>query len=287
MNVLSKWFNDSFGHAGVHAVETQVIRYLAAVIVLLAAFWISRVLQRTAERRLGQGDQSDDGAIRAYKRIIGVVVLVPGALVAIHLMGVNLSSVFTTGGLFAVAMAFALKNVAENFVSGIMLRFERAIKPGDVLETEGTLVRVKKIGLRATIVRSKDEKDLLIPNSQLVQNRVANFTYRDAVCRVSTAVGVSYDSDPGMVREVLESVCDRMEGRSDQHPPQVLLMDFGSSSVDYRVSVWIANPWGSGKFRSTLNESIWRALNEAGITIAFPQLDVHFDGENQTLPLNN
>lgn len=277
MNVLLHWFNTDFAPSAIHWIETLAVKGLQSVIVLLAAFWINRVLQRIAESRLRQGNHHDDGIIRTYKSIIRFVVLVPGILVAIHLTGIDLSSVFTTSGLFAVALGFAMKNVAENFVSGIMLRFERAIKPGDVLETEGALVRVKTIGMRATIVRAKDEKDLLIPNSQLVQTRVANFTYRDLVCRVWTIIGVSYDSDLNKVRKVLESVCAKMEGKSDQHAPEVLLTDFGSSTVNYKISVWFENPWDSGPYKSTLNEAIWSSFKDEGIKIAFPQLDVHFD----------
>jgi len=165
----------------------------------------------------------------------------------------------------------------REFEPGMMLRFERAISPGDVLETDGAMVRVKKISLRATVVRTKDEKDLLIPNSQLVQRRVANFTFRDSVCRVWTMVGVSYSSDLRQVRDILEKVCAQMDGKSDQHAPEVLLTDFGTSSVNFKISVWIENPWVAGLYKSDLNEAIWWSFEDAGIEIAFPQLDVHLD----------
>lgn len=281
MGTLSDWFSKLIGKIDLSRIETIGIELIYAAIIFLAALWITRLLQRIAERRLRQQNQDDEGVIRAYKNFVSFVVMVPGVLLAIHLTGVDLSSVFTTSGLFAVALGFAMKNVAENFVSGIMLRFERAIKPGDVLETEGALVRVKSIGLRATIARSKDEKDLLIPNSELVQTRVANFTYRDLVCRVWTVVGVAYSSDLNKVREVLESVCEKMEDKSDHHAPEVLLTDFGSSSVNYKVSVWIEDPWIGGVYKSNLNESIWWSLKDAGIVIAFPQLDVHVDRVTQ------
>ncbi len=275
MNALSEWFSTFIGQIDGGRLETIGIKGIHVIIVLLAALWITRLLQRGVDRRLRNQNTSDDGAIRTYKSVVRFVVMVPAIFLAIHLMGVNLSSVFTTSGLFAVALAFAMKNISENLISGMMLRFERAISPGDVLETDGAMVRVKQIGLRATIVRTKDEKDLLIPNSQLVQTRVANFTYRDSVCRVWTTVGVSYSSDLNQVRNILEKVCAQMVGQSDQHAPEVLLTDFGASSVNYKVSVWIENPWIAGVFKSSLNEAIWWGLKDAGIVIAFPQLDVH------------
>jgi small-conductance mechanosensitive channel len=277
MNALSQWFSTFIGQIDGSRLATIGIKGFHVILVLLVAYWFSRLLQRGVARRLRHEHENDDAAIRTYKNVARFVVMVPAILLAVHLMGVNVSHVFTTSGLFAVALAFAMKNISENLISGMMLRFERAISPGDILETDGAMVRVKKISLRATVVRTKDEKDLLIPNSQLVQTRVANFTFRDSVCRVWTVIGVSYSSDLRQVRDVLEKVCAQMADQSDQHAPEVLLTDFGSSTVNYKVSVWIENPWDAGPYKSDLNEAIWWSLKEAGIVIAFPQLDVHVD----------
>jgi small-conductance mechanosensitive channel len=277
MNALSQWFSTFIGQIDGEAMVAIGIRGLRAILVLLVAIWIYRLLLRTIDHRFRQEHQNDDATINIYKKVVRLVVMVPAILLAIHLMGVDLSSIFTAGGLLTLALAFAMRNISENLISGMMIRFESAISPGDVLETQGAMVRVKKVGFRATTARAKDEKDLLIPNSQLIQNRVANYTYRDSVCRVWTLVGVSYSSDLNKVREVLESVCEKMRGKSDQHAPEVLLTDFGESSVNYKISVWIENPWDSGPYKSDLNEAIWWGLKDAGIVIAFPQLDVHLD----------
>ncbi len=249
----------------------------AAVAILLAAFCVSRMLQQSIDRRLRQGAGTDEDTIRTYKDVIRFLILIPGVLLALHVLGINLSALFATGGLFAVALAFAMKNLSENLVSGLILRLERSIKPGDVLETEGTMVRVKTIGFRATVARTKDERDLVIPNAQLVQSRVANYTLKDALCRVGTTVGVAYSSDLVKVRETLESVCDGLDWTSSQHKPAVLLSDLGSSAVNFTVWVWIENPWEAGRRQSLLNEAIWWGLNNAGIVIALPQLNVHLD----------
>lgn len=254
-----------------------VNKWVQALLVLLVAFFLSRQLQSIVKGRLSHGDKSDDDTIQTYKNVARFVVMVPGILLAIHVLGVNVSSVFTTSGLFAVALAFAMKNIAENYISGMMIRVERSIKPGDVLEVQGKMVRVEKIGFRDTIARSKEEKDILIPNSHLIQEQISNYTLKDPICRVWTFVGVSYSSDIKKVREVLEGICDSFEGLSDQHAPEVLLTDFGDSSVNYKISVWIEDPWKSGVVKSRLNEAIWEGLCEADIEIAFPQLDVHFD----------
>jgi len=258
--------NDLFGDKWIHA-----------LLVLIISLIFSRWLQNVVDRHLKHDDQSDEFAIRTYKKVARNVVIVPGMLLAVHVLGIDMSTVFMTSGLFAVGVGFAMKNIAENYICGVIIRTERSIKPGDVLEIEGLMIRVKKIGFRGTIARSKDEKDILIPNSLLIQERIANYTFRDPLCRVWTFVGVNYSSDLKKTRDVLESVCINFAGLSERHAPQVLLTDFGASSVNYKISVWIEDPWQSGRFKSDLNEAIWKGLNEANIEIAYPQLDVHFD----------
>lgn len=276
MKTLADWFSLAPEHIDL---LTGFIgnKWTHALLVMIAALTLTHLLQNIVTRRIRLADQCDDAAVQTYRNIARLIVMGPGILLAIHVLGINVSSIFTTSGLFAVACAFAMKNLAENYVSGMMLRIEQTIKPGDVLETEGIMIRVKKIGFRDTVARSKDEKDILIPNSHLVQEKVANYTFRDSICRVWTFIGVSYSSDLKLVREVLETVCLKFEGLSDQHEPEVLLTDFGESSVNYKISVWIEDPWLSGVVKSDLNEAIWWGLKGAGIEIAFPQLDVHLD----------
>jgi small-conductance mechanosensitive channel len=139
------------------------------------------------------------------------------------------------------------------------------------------MVRVKSIGFRATVARTKDERDLVTPNSQLVQNRVANFTYSDSLYRLETTVGVVHAADLKQVKEVLETACGQFDWASAQHKPAVRLSGFGDSAVLYKIRVWVDNPWDAGRRQAQLNEAIWWSLKEAKIAMAFPQLDVHFD----------
>lgn len=264
---ISDFSHSIMGDTRVHA--------LLVILLSLGCWWL---LRAAIKKRLSDEDNWDASAVRTYQRAAFLVVMVPGVLVALHVLGFNMTPLFTTSGLFAVALAFAMKNISENYLAGAMIRFERTIKVGDVLQlgSTGMMMRVKKIGFRDTIVRSKDEMDILIPNSDLVREKVANFTFRDATCRVKTFVGVSYSSELDKVREVLETVCNTFADLSDQHAPQVLLTDFGTSSINYRISIWIEDPWTRGRVKSDLNEAIWRAFNDAGIVMALPQLDVHF-----------
>jgi hypothetical protein len=204
MNNLSKLFVEFLDLINVKSIEMMAMKVFLAAAVFLTAFWVWRILQRTIDRRMRHNNQNDEKVIRTYKSVARSIVLVPGILLAVHVLGINLSSLFTTGGLFAVALAFAMKNISENYVSGMMLRLERTIKPGDVLETEGAMVRVKSIGFRATIVRTKDERDLVIPNSQLSDKAIVNWGRRRKR-RVIMMIGLTYDTPREKLDKFVES----------------------------------------------------------------------------------
>jgi small-conductance mechanosensitive channel len=260
----------------VASMEAMALRVLGAALILLATFWIARALRRFLARRVQAHDLEDEKTIRLYGRFFLVVIAIVGVSLAVHTLGIDLTHVFTAGGLLAVAAAFAMKNLAENLIGGLLLRLEKLIKPGDVLLISGEgIVKVKKIGARTTIVRSKSENDLILPNVELIQNPISNYTYGDTLHRIDTTVGVAYTSDLRKVCATLEEACGALDWKSSQRPPRVQLTEFGDSSVNFRVLVWAEDPWAANHFRSELNEAIWWALKEAGIVIAFPQLDVH------------
>ncbi len=247
------------------------------VIVLVATLVIARVLQRLFVRAFTARGQQNEGSVAASARLIRYGVWVTGLAVAVHSVGINLTALFAAGAVFAVAIGFAMQNIAQNFVSGVIVLAERAIKPGDVLEVEGRMVQVKDMGIRATVARTLDEEDIIIPNSQLVTTSVTNYTLRDSRYRLRARVGVTYSSDMARVRAVLETTAAGLDWRAQEEKPRVLLLDFGDSAVVWEVSVWMDSPWQMNSRRSDLNEAIWWALKDAGITIAFPQVDVHFD----------
>ena len=146
-----------------------------------------------------------------------------------------------------------------------------------MLEVDGQTVRVMKMGIRATLARTLDDEEIIIPNSLLAQNPVKNFTLADSLYRLRAKVGVVYGADLRRVFEVLREAAGGLAWKTATREPTVLLTDFGDSAVNFEVSVWIDNPWRMRRFRSELNEAIWWALKQAQITIAFPQLDVHLD----------
>lgn len=247
------------------------------VIIVLSTLIVSKLVTRSLIHYFRRTGVRDEGTIAVTARLVHFVILAIGLGVAVHTIGVNLAALFAAGALFAVGLGFAMQNIAQNFVSGVILMVERAIKPGDVIWVEGQMVQVMQMGHRAIVARTLDDEDLIIPNSVLVQSTVKNYTLRDQLYRVRIDVGVIYGSNMRAVRQALESCAAQFSDRNKTKDPVVYMTAFGDSAVNYEVSIWIDNAWNTRMVRSKLHEAVWDALKDAGVTIAFPQMDVHFD----------
>ncbi len=252
---------------------------IVIVAVVIAAWVVSKIVQSALTRAFQRRSVTDHGGQAVIKRLVHYLIMIVGLFVGLNLVGLTLTSLFAAGAVFAVVIGFALQNLSENFVSGVILMVERSITPEDVLEVEGRVVRVVKMGIRATIARTRDDEDVIIPNSLLVTSTVKNYTLRDSLYRVRTVVGVAYSSDMAHVRKVLETTARNFAAREASKDPRVLMTDFGASSVNFEVSIWIEDPWRSRQLISQLNEAIWSAFKQAEISFAFPQLDLHLAPE--------
>lgn len=259
--------------------DTTVTLSTLAVVILVVIFsmWVSRLAQKAIARFLRLRGVSDIGSIGVASRLMHYAVMFLGLGVALNTVGLDLTALFTAGAFFAVAIGFAMQSITQNFVSGIILLMERTIKPGDILEVEGQVVRIAELGVRSTVARTLSDEDLIIPNSILMQTTVKNYTLKDPVYRLRAEVGVTYDSDMHKVRTVLEECAEKLTWRNHEYIPRVLLIGFGASSVDWEVSVWMDDPFRMRTARSQLNEAIWWALKDSGVVIAFPQMDIHLD----------
>jgi small-conductance mechanosensitive channel len=248
-----------------------------AGLILAGTYLVSFLLRKTIERWFGPKDRHQQGAQKAVLRLMHYVILLVGLGLAMETIGISFTTLLATGAIFAVGIGFALQNVVQNFVSGIILLFERSIKPNDVLEIEGRIVRVMSMGIRSTVAKTLDEEELIIPNSILAGNTVKNYTMGDSIHRLRAPVGVTYDSDMAQVASVLDQAARQLSWTVPGREPMVLMTGFGDNSVNFEVSVWIDNPWRRNRRLSELNTAIWWALQEAKVVIAFPQVDVHFD----------
>lgn len=251
---------------------------LTSVIVIGVSAWLAR-LARRGVRKMFERRGLDEGTSGTVGGVLYYLILVVGFGIALQTMGIDLAALFAAGAIFAIGLGFAMQNIAQNFVSGVILLTERAIKPGDVLGVEGTIVKVNHMGIRATIVSTRDGESLIVPNSLLAQSSVKNYTLENSNFRLRTTVGVTYDSDLRRVRARLEEVARESTWRDQAKNPEVYLSEFGDNSVNFEIMLWMNDPWRERPARCALNEAIWWAFADEGIVIAFPQLDVHFDDE--------
>jgi len=274
--MIHEGLNFEFMNLGDRPVTPMLIG--TAVVVLIAAAWGSSWVRRYIEQQLNEREIGEPGTVAAGARLAQYLLLAIGLTVGLSTLGVDLSAVLAAGAVFAVGIGLAMQQVAENFVSGIILLVERTIRPGDVLEVEGKIVRVQHLGIRATVVRSLDDEEVIVPNSMLVQSQVKNLRLTDSLLRVRVKVGVAYNSDLRVTMKALEAAAARMPVVVER-PPTVVLLGFGDSSVNFEVSVWIRDPWRKQQASSDLSFQTWDALKQAGVVIAFPQLDVHIDAD--------
>jgi small-conductance mechanosensitive channel len=261
-----------FEVSGTQITVSSLVTFIVIALISLVA---SSLVQRVARRALRRTGWVEPGTISTVLRLLHYGVVIVGLAIAAQTIGISLASLFAAGAVVAVAIGFALQNVLQNFVSGVILLAERSITESDVLEVEGEQVVVERLGARATVARTRDDDQIIIPNSVLVQSSVTKLTLADNLHRIRTRVGVSYGSDMARVEEALLEAARDLKDTAAGKEPVALLLEFADSSVVWELSVWVDDPWAARVTRSDLNKSIWAHFQRAGIVIAFPQLDVH------------
>lgn len=257
--------------------DITLFTLLAVVLLVTGGMWLARLASAGTARALRARGVADIGTIAAARRVVHYLIVVVVFGIGLQTVGINLTAVFAAGAFFAIAAGLAVQNLAQNIIAGMMLLADRSIRTGDVLEVEGRVVRVTRMGIRATVARTRDEEDVIVPNSVLVQNSVINYTLGDRNYRIRSEFGVHHDSDLDHVLLVLARTAADLPWRVSAFEPRVIMTGLRKSSIDFQVHVWIDDPWDSQRRTSDLNIAIWRAFRDQGIVVAFPQLDIHLD----------
>ena len=244
--------------------------FLAIVAVLARAtsrFLVRRVLPHTSMER---------GQQFVLARWTEYLVFSIGVVIGLQTSGLNLSSLLVVGGALGVGIGFGLQNVANNFISGLILLVEQPIRVGHVVEVGGVLGAVTKIGARSTWVRTPANAVIIVPNSEFVSGRVTNWTAGGSRVLVHAKVGVGYSSDAGKVREILLAVARAHPAVLTDPAPAVLFSEFGDSSLNFNLYAWFpGTAMQAGGFMSDLNFAILEAMRQNDIEIPFPQRDLH------------
>jgi small-conductance mechanosensitive channel len=248
---------------------------LLFIAFLFGVYIISKVINRIVLRRILIRFDIERSIRYNMIRLGHYVVMTIGTLFAFQFVGLDLSSLTVIFGLLSVGIGFGLQNIASNFISGLILLFERPIKVGDrvtVGDVEGT---VAAINMRATTVNSLRNISIIVPNSDFISAQVTNWSYGDPKIRVDIDVGVSYGSDLDAVLKALNEVAEENSDVMQYPKPQALLMSFGDSSWDMQLRFWLGSPDGYYRVRSEINCAIVRKFRERKIEIPFPQRDLH------------
>lgn len=249
-----------------------------AILVLLAGFWATRMLQRVLSVSVLPNTSLAMGARTAISAGVGYIGFILTSLIAVAAAGFDLSNIAIIAGALSVGIGFGLQNVVNNFVSGLILLIERPIQPGDWIEVGGHSGNVKRINVRSTEIVTFDRSSVIVPNSELISASVVNWTHKSLVGRVIVRVGVSYDSDPDQLVAILTEIADNDPLILKTPPPKVFFVDFGASSLDFDLHCYLRDVTSRLSVGSQLRFEILKRLREAGMEIPFPQRVVHVVG---------
>ena len=263
-----------------------------AITVVGASALFARYLKVVLRDKVLPAFQLPVNAEFLFLRFTQLIVIAFGVLVAVNLIGFNMSSVLVALGGISIGIGFGLQNIASNFVSGVILVFERPIKIGDRITVEGTYGVVKAINMRSTVVATPEDIDIIIPNSKFISETVTNITHDNTRTRIKVPVGVSYESDEDLVKMLLvetanshpEIIKEINPDLPDVVPPFVRFIRFGDSSLDFELLAWIPNVMRRLEIISDLHFMIRKKFREHGIVIAFPQRDVHLYPATEVQP---
>jgi potassium efflux system protein len=249
---------------------------LALALAMVAVFALGRWARRLVSRViLSRGNDAQRGLAYSIGAIVQYSVTILGVLVALDNVGISLTALAAFGAILTVGIGFGLQNIAQNFISGIILLIERPVQKGDFIIVGNTVGTVDSISMRATRVLSRDNVSIIVPNSKLITETVINQSAPDGIFRAHVAIGVAYGSDTKVVHDTLLTVAKSVPAVLAVPAPAVFFRDFADSSLSFELVIWLADPAPEPRVTSDLRFGIDAAFRAAGIEIPFPQRDLH------------
>lgn len=249
-------------------------------VMLLLAIWLLKFISKIVPRLLSKNGATPD-AVHLINRVVQILVLVVMVITALDILNVPLTAFAFVSGAVAIGVGFGAQNIINNFISGWILMWERPIRIGDTLEVDDTRGRVEAINTRSTRIRRVDGVHMLVPNSKLLENTVINWNLVNTETRTSVTVGVAYGSSVREVERLIYNAVAKLDGVLTTPAPAVMFDDFGDNALNFEVYYWLnaSSEMERRKSRSDCRFLICEAFEKAGIVIAFPQRDIHVDGE--------
>ncbi len=263
-------------------IMSMVIFFLFLSFFLFLGSFARRILQHRILKKFA----IDSGLQYTLARVTQYIIVVLGVLISFQFVGIDLTSLAVIFGLLSVGIGFGLQNITANFISGLIIMFERPISVGDRVEVGGIEGDVIEISIRSTKIKTMNNTSIIVPNTQFVENNVINFSHGDSTFRLHVYVGVSYSSNLDDVLKALNEVAEEHPKVMKVPEHQVHLTQFGDSSWDMELRVWIPEVKDRLIIRNELNQAIVRKFAEMDIEIPFPQRDLHVRS-SVDLPVSN
>lgn len=258
---------------GTNRISLLLVVTIAMTAVILLA--VARVSMKLVNHVIANSQL--DGAQKVLGQKLATVTILSAAFVlGLDVLGIDLTALAVFSGAFGLAIGFGMQKTIGNLIAGIILLMDRSIKPGDVIAVGDSFGWVNKIGVRAVSVLTREGKEHLIPNEDLMTREVENWSYSNRNVRISIPVGVSYNSDMDQVIELMKQACVDVPRVLNHPKPVAWMLEFGDNSVNFEIRCWINDPQsGVGNFRAAVLKRVWDLFKEHGVEIPFPQRDIH------------
>jgi potassium-dependent mechanosensitive channel len=255
-----------------------VRKVVTALFILILGMWLVKRAMRSLSARLKRA-KLQASAVAAAEKLLLYAGLVLVVLLALRTVNIPLTAFTFLGGAIAIGVGFGAQNLINNFISGFIIMAERPIRIGDLIELDGQCVRVEEIGARCTKVKTGENIHILVPNSSFLENNIVNWTLSDHMIRTQVAVGVAYGSPLQQVTDLLQQAAAQTERVLKQPEPFVIFDDFGDNALTFVLYFWVvvAGVIEKKRIASDVRYRIEALFNQQGVSIAFPQRDIHLD----------
>lgn len=251
------------------------LKLVIFVLLIIGFSFLASFVKRMLNNRVLPKFVKDSGLRYTLSRMSQYVVVVIGVFISFQFLGINMTGLAVIFGFLSVGIGFGLQNITSNFISGLIVLFERPISVGDRVSVNNIEGDIQEINIRSTKVKTLDNISIIVPNSEFVSKDVINFSHGDPTYRLSVDVGVSYSSDLDKVLKALNEVAEESDDVMENPSHDVQLRNFGDSSWDMKLFVWIPDVKKRYNVLNNLNQAIVRKFAEYEIEIPFPQRDLH------------
>jgi small-conductance mechanosensitive channel len=243
-----------------------VYEVLGALIIVILGIVVSKFTKKI----IYKSEKLDFGKKFAFSQILNYLIVIIIFFLVMKMLGVNISPLLVGSGAILVGIGLGLQNLFLDFISGVIILFDRSIQAGDIIDIDGTIGKVQEIKMRTTTVLTRDNKNIIFPNSILTKNKLVNFSHNDEIVSFDIAVGVHYDSDLELVEKLMKEAALENEGVLEDPPPVVRLEGFGDSSLDIKMYYNSKNLFKQPAIRSSVRKSVLKKFRENNINIPYP-----------------